>query len=219
MRFKSRGVLLALVAVFAMSAVTAAAASATTPEFKPVPTKHKFKGTSGVWQGSWGGLLYECKKGTVTGELTGARNLGSAVIAFTDCSDAGNGEVCPVNTVGAKSGEIVSKAVTGELGTIATKEAPSGVGVLLKPEVKTSWWTMVKNSCVNQESVWAGTLAAEVAVIGKKQTTNELVITPGSKKITLDSGVKETSELETYGQTAEWKNTFEVTFEEPVEVT
>jgi hypothetical protein len=35
MRFKSRGVLLALVAVFAMSAVAVASASAALPEFKP----------------------------------------------------------------------------------------------------------------------------------------------------------------------------------------
>jgi hypothetical protein len=188
------------------------------PEFKPLPAaKRKFKGTSGAWNSDAGGRPYSCPKGTVTGEFTGGRNLGNVVVTFTGCI-SGESEECPVNTYGAAPGEIASKALTGELGTVATKEAPTGVGLRLKPEVGNSWWTMVRNSCTG-EAVWAGTLGGEVEVIGKKQTTDKLVFTNGIRKITLDSGVSEGLELEEDADVASWSNTSEVTFEEPVEVT
>ena len=216
-----RTVLVGGLAMVALSlAATGVAAAATTPEFKPVPTKHKFKGTSGAWEGRSGGKTYTCPKGTVTGELIGGQKLGNTVITFTGCtSDGSGGDECPLETRGAKSGEIISKALAGELGTAATKEAPSGVGLLLKPEGTREWWTMAENHCSGIAAVWDGDLVAEVAVIGKKQTTNKLISTPEFFKIKLDSGISEDAELETLGLEAEWKNTLELTFEEPVEVT
>jgi hypothetical protein len=74
------------------------------------------------------------------------------------------------------------------------------------------------NSPYTHAAFWEGSLTAEVAVIGKKQATNKLVIAGGKDKIILDSGVLETSGLRTIWP-EEWKSTFEVTFEEPVEVT
>jgi hypothetical protein len=221
MKLFMRTVLAGGVAMLALSLATAGvAAAATTPEFKPVPTKHKFKGTGGTWTASSRGEEFTCPKGTVAGEISGGRNLGSIVVTFTGCtSDSSEGRGCPVNTVGAKSGEVVSKALTSELGTVATKEAPSGVGLLLKPEgTSEKWWAMVENKCTS-ESGWYGDLTVEVAVIGKKQTTNKLVITPGLEQIKLDSGISKATELVEFAAPVKWKNTFEVTFEEPVEVT
>jgi len=206
--------------MLALSLATAGvAAAATTPEFKPVPTKHKFKGTSGTLTLTNENDVYTCPKGTVTGEITGGRNVGNAVMTFTGCTskDGLSTESCPVNTQGAKSGEIVTEALTGELGTVATTEAPSGVGLRLKPELVKKWWIIEGNKCTGS-SAWNGSVAAEVAVIGKKQTTNKLVIRPEIEKIKLDSGVSEGLELED-GFLATFETTTEVTFEEALEVT
>jgi hypothetical protein len=200
-------------------ATAGVAAAATTPEFKPVPTKHKFKGTSGPSIGGQGSEVYRCSKGTVTGEISGGQKLVNTVVAFTGCTSSGAYKSgCPVHTYGAKSGEIVSESLNGELGTVAAKEAPSGVGVLLKEVGEDGWWEMEGNECT-RGAFWEGSVAAEVAVIGKKQATNKLVIRPELKKITLDSGLPETAELRAFATPMKWENTFEVTFEEPLEVT
>jgi len=192
-------------------------AATSVPTFVPLPTKKKFKGTSGTWEAGYGVDIFTCPSGTVTGELTGGQKLGNVVITFTGCTSDGPDEAgCPLNTEGAKSGEMVTTALTGELGTVATTEAASGVGLLLKPE--NNWWVTVGNGCTVGTN-WRGTVAPEVAVIGKKQTTNRLFLTSNIEKIKLDSGVSEWSELETFAVPIYWTNTFEVTFEEPVEVT
>jgi hypothetical protein len=190
------------------------------PEFKPVPTKKKFKGTTASLRMVAGTSEFACSKGTAIGEVSDAQNLGNTVLTFTGCtsSDNSGSTKCAVNSEGAKSGEIVTKALTDELGTVATKEAPSGVGLNLKPELKKKWWTLARTEC-NAESTWNGDWAAEVSVVGKKQTTNKLVVKPGIEKMTLDSGVEAKPEFEYYGIDVAPVSTFEVTFEEPLEVT
>jgi hypothetical protein len=225
MQLKSRGVLVAL-AVLAMSAIAVSAASAATkPEFKPVPTKKKFTIT-GVGVSTWAhaGETIECTKTSATGEVIGADTVGNVVVAFSNCtSTGGGGSNCPVNTEGAKAGEIVAKPLTGELGTVATTQAASGVGLRLKPEVKTKWFILEKNKCTVEEA-FTGQLAAEVPVIGVKQATNKLVLDAGVsgekiKEITLDSGVSEKPLFEAFGAAVSITATDEVKFEEPVEIT
>jgi hypothetical protein len=228
MRFKSRGVL-ALVAVFAMSAVTAAAASATTPEFKPVPTKKKFTATSGKVQAYYdgGGLILECAKSSTTGEITGAHTLGKIVIVHTGCllPKTPKENDCPVNSVGAKSGEIVTDALKGELGTVASGEAASGVGLMLEAESEKNpeWFVLAKSACL-LESYAYGTPVAEVTVVGKKQAKDNLSFTgtasgPKIKTIKLDSGTLGESEFELAIYSGDLIANDELTFEEPVEVT
>jgi hypothetical protein len=225
MQFKAKSVLLALVAVFAVSAVAVASASATTPEFKPVPAKKKFTGTSGTIQWDAPGVreYITCASSSLTGELTGARTVGGVVLVATGCKGSSNEEItwCPVGSEGAKSGEIVSKALAGELGTVAKSEAASGVGLLLKRETKKEWFAFV-GSCI-QEAAVSGTVAAEVAVIGSKLATNKLVFPEDGSHtistITLDSGKVEKPELQAGDAAFGTFGKDEVKFEEALEVT
>jgi hypothetical protein len=221
MKAVMRTVLLGGLAMLALSLATAGvAAAATTPEFKPVPAKKKFKGTSGPLTMTGGKDVFICSKGTVTGEVTGGWDLGNVVQAFTGCKSSSNGTTfCPLHTEGAKEGEVVTKPLTGELGTVTTKEAPSGVGLLLNRESPKEWWEMAENACT-VGSTWEGTVAAEVSVTGKRQTTNRLVFKPGSiKEIKLDSGKLAEPKFQWFGIGATFESTAEVSFEEALEVT
>jgi hypothetical protein len=227
MQLKSRGVFLAL-AVLAMSAMAVSAASAATkPEFKPVPTKKKFTITGGVSKWVYGGQEIYCTKTSATGEVIGADTVGNVVVAYSGCKSSGTGGAnCPVNSVGAKAGEIAVRTLTGELGTVAPSQAASGVGLRLEPESKNKWFTLEVNKCTPAET-FTGELAAEVPVIGVKQATNKLVLAAAPaggkgekiKEITLDSGVTEKPELEAFGAIPSLELTDEVKFEEAVEIT
>jgi hypothetical protein len=226
MQRKARGVLLALVAVFAMSAVTAAAASATTPEFKPMPTKKKFTSNGGVLRMTWGDgeWILECAKGSTTGEVTGSTAVGKVVVTLTGCEGSINtgATFSSVSSKGAKAGEIVTVALTGELGTVASAEAASGVGLRLKPETGKALFHFAEG--VFGEEAVSGSVASEVALVGKDQATNELgfKLVGGHDaigKIKLDSGLAEEPKL-TMGSssgTLSWKDG--LTFEEALEVT
>jgi hypothetical protein len=213
------------VAMLALSLATAGvAAAATKPEFKPVPTKKKFTVSGGTSYWGYGGRTIDCAKTSVTGEIDSAETVGNVVVVYTGCKSSGNiYSNCPVNSTGAKAEEIVTKPLDGELGTAATSQAPSGVGLLFKPESKTKWFELEENKCTGG-ATFTGKLAAEVVAIGKKQAVNELVLKKGTngekiKEITLDSGVVEKPELETAGSEMSIEATEYVTFEEPVEVT
>jgi hypothetical protein len=226
MRLISKTGLLALIAVFAVSAAAASAASAATPEFKPVPTKKKFKGTGSLTKLTFnnGTEVVECEKSSTSGEVLGARTIGKVVVVFSNCKTSGTkGSGCPVNSAGAHEGEIVTKPLGGELGTVAAGEAPSGVGVLLKPEAEKTWAQLAESKCLPATKI-TGTLAAEVAVIGKKQLTNRLVFAASGTKqaiatIKLDSGVQEHPELVMFSSTLTLASSDELTFEEALEVT
>jgi hypothetical protein len=116
MRITTMG--LALVAVFAMSAITAATASATAmPEIVNksgvTPTKTGFKSTSGASEfETKGGHVIKCKEDTDTGKLTGPSS-DEATITFTGCSTTVI-LTLKCNSEGAKEGEIILK-VTSEL--------------------------------------------------------------------------------------------------------
>ncbi len=108
---------LALVAVFAMSAVVVSAASAALPE--QLPATGTFSGTSGASTfETKSGEKVKCTSDAITGEITGAKTSKSK-ITFKGCEAFG----FKCNSSGAASGEIVLN-VTGELVYImkATKE-------------------------------------------------------------------------------------------------
>jgi hypothetical protein len=235
MRFKSRGVLLALVAVFAMSAVAASGASAALPEFKPVPTKKKFTSVSGEFTLTTPDQNNEfvCSKSTTTGEITGAGTVGKTIVKFTGCNyyDNGNGP-CPAHSTGAKAEEIVTDALKGELGSVATTEAPSGAGLLLEPETGHDLLVMApvessQNCEATIETAMEGNIAGEIATVGKKQLTNKLVfarLTGGAaklKKITVKRGSVKVKNTFIGGSLEEWVfgMSDETTFEEALEVT
>jgi hypothetical protein len=223
-------ILIAGLSMLVLSLGTAGVAAAATPEFKPVPAKKKFTATGGITRFADQGYGYqiECTKSSSSGEVTGAHTVGKVTIVYTGCEGIKDG-TCSVNTLGAKAGEIVTKVLAGELGTVAKTQASSGVGLRFKrEESKPTLFILAENKCegaLGEESSYTGAVAAEVSVLGKKQTTNKLAFAlNGSdgqaiQEITLDSGVVENPELLMFASTLTLQNTSELTFEEPVEVT
>jgi hypothetical protein len=199
---------------------------ATPLQFKPLPTKKKFTSTGGAFKFAGGDIVVTCSKSSATGEITGASTLGKVVLTFTGCEgeEAGhNNKEC--RSLGAGPGEIVTDALKGELGTVATKEAASGVGLLLKAETGSEWFVF-REPCPLPETSIDGSLAGEVATIGKKQLTDKLVfgVTSGEQnieKITSYTGTKYEPELDSSygGLPMTGDGTDELTFEEALEVT
>jgi hypothetical protein len=224
MRFFSRRALGALGMVLVVSAVVVSSAvAATTPEFKPVPSKKKFTDGSGeVVFRLASGEYVACGKSSATGEITGARTIGKTVLKLTECKihASAGGTSCPLKSVGAAEGEVVTADLDGELGTLKTTEAPSGVGLLLKYEgSKGSIAKLEKNACAS-ETFLGGSFVGEIATVGKSQTTNKLVVSAhSSEPIDLDSGIEEISELEAWGSALTMAASDELKFEEAVEVT
>jgi hypothetical protein len=103
-----RTVGLALMAVFAMSAIVASAASAALPE--QVPGTGLISGTSGASTfETKSGEKVKCSSSSVMGDLTGAKTSSSKIV-FKGCEAFG----FKCNSSGAASGEIVLN-VTGEI--------------------------------------------------------------------------------------------------------
>jgi len=167
-----------LVAVFAISAVVASAASAAAPEFKP-STKQAFTGSSGTLTIETTSLeRITCSKVTSTGEITGASTVGAVVLTLTECNDK-EGAGCKLKTEGAKEGEIVTNALVGTLGEVKTTEATSGVGLLLEP-ASGKVWAKVEGPCIPIGSGYLeGSLAAEVTPIKTLAKTAKLVFVGG----------------------------------------
>jgi hypothetical protein len=110
MNRKVTGFLLCLVAVFAVSAVVAALASATTMELpKFTGTATTFKGSSGA--GSLeveGGAKIACTADSATGTVAASRNEGTGSITFTGCNES------------SASGAPSCRSLGGTLGTISS---------------------------------------------------------------------------------------------------
>jgi hypothetical protein len=230
MRFSKSRALFALLAVLVVSAVTVSAASAaTTPEFSPVPAKKKFTASSSGVTAEWsGGAQYVCSKSSTSGEVTGARTVGDVLIVWGGCMGKEHaGAECSVHSEGAKAGEIVFKPMGGELGTVASTEAKSGVGLMLQREVrekeKGKGLFALEGTCLTT-GAFSGSFAGEVTVVGSKVTVNDLSFqAPGThqeiRKITLDSGTKAEPEFVMGGGLIHFEWLDELGFEEALEVT
>jgi hypothetical protein len=107
---KVTGFLLCLVAAFAVSAVVAALASATTMELpKFTGTQTTFTGTSGAGALEIeGGAKLACTADSATGTVAASRNEGTGSITFTGCKESSsvNGNSC--------------RSLGGTLGTISS---------------------------------------------------------------------------------------------------
>lgn len=224
MRFKARGVFLALVAVFAMSAVAASAASAAEPEFKP--------GTKQAFTGAGGALKLEhtlseekvtCSKTASTGEITGASTV-ALKMTFTGCKGEAGSKTCTVHSKGAKEGEIVTEALKGELGEVATKEATSGVGLFISSEAEKETFWKWEGTCFATGNVAKGNIAAEVTPVETSTKTIKLVFAGSKGKQPIEKIIVKGRErkpeftmLELVS--ASWHMTEELTFASLVEVT
>jgi hypothetical protein len=216
MQRKSIRVLLTVMAVFAMTAVAASAAFAAEPEFKP-GTKQAFTGTTGPLVIASAALSETCSKGSSAGEITSA-STASAVLTFTGCEVKAATSSCSLTSVGAiNKGEIVTKALNGELGT--TTEATSGVGLLLEP-ASGEELTKIEAPCMSPAK-WTieGSVAAEVTPLKTSAKTLKLVFAPAKtggaskiREITV-KGKKEKPELDGFdGATISWATTESLEF-------
>jgi hypothetical protein len=226
MRSMFRRASFALVAVLALGAMAASAASALT-EFKPVPTKKKFTSTGGSFVLKWDPAeptAITCTKSKDTGEIISGSTLGQLVITYTGCTSSvetpeETRSGCPIKSPGASSGEIIARALHGQLGAVAKTEAPSGAGVFLTEENKKPWLEFEENACVRYPAKITGSMVAEISVIGKSQLTNKFVFNKSIHKIKLDVGTEEEGELALFSMLVSVEGVNELTFEEALEVT
>jgi hypothetical protein len=154
------------------------------PEFIPVPTgaSAKFTGsdsTSALETSSTSPV--DCTSSTAAGEITGATKVGGVVITYSGCSSK-EGSGCTVKGSGASAGEIVTNTLDGELGEVATTEAPSGVGLLLLATSGTTFATLEGSCLPFSPSAVEGTIAAEVLPVEAPGSSGKLVFA-GSKSI------------------------------------
>jgi hypothetical protein len=115
----------------------------------------------------------------------GAHTITGAHLVGLGCVRIGNSKECPQKSPGASgSGEIVSTTLKGELGTVKTSEAASGVGLLLAPESGARFYTLAETAC-GLETAVTGKLAGEVSPIGHSQTTSKVIfgVTSGKQDI------------------------------------
>jgi hypothetical protein len=150
-----------LVAVLAMSAVSASAASAALPEFKP-STKQKF--TSKISRfilETRNGEKQDCTSGKTAGEIVNATQVGKVVVTLTGCIVPG---VAQCNTSGKSSGEVVTNALKGELGE-------SGTTAVLGLEPEKAGEPVAVFECGIRKPVeLTGGLIGKVEPIAKEQT-------------------------------------------------
>jgi hypothetical protein len=126
---------LSLVAVFAMTAVTAASASAAAPEFT-VASKFESKGGAGTLETSKSKEKVKCTAEKDSGENAVGKTVSKVTVTFTGCESSG----FKCSTSGQSSGEIKTNPLKGELvflaegGKVTTK-----VGLALEPETGTEF--------------------------------------------------------------------------------
>jgi hypothetical protein len=209
LRVKTLG--LALVAVFAFSAVVASAFAAApafvhcvaqaggkweggclkekaSGGFEKVEVaagvgKLKFTSTSGAGKMEAAGTVIECKKDTDVGEITGAKTVGAVVVTFTECEGTNGTKKCKVKSKGSGTeGKVVTKELTGELGEVAAAESTTEVGERLKP-TSGSTYVELEGTCLPiSPAPVTGAIIGEVTPTKSLSTTGKLVYTIASKK-------------------------------------
>jgi hypothetical protein len=164
-------------AVLAISLAAVTGASAAEPEFKP-GSLNRFTGESStISLATASTAAIECTKDSVTGEVTGPKTIGSVIITFHGC-ESKEGSGCVLHSPGLVS-LIVTNTLNGELGT--TKEAKSGVGLLLQPATGTEFATL-EGTCISvSPAPVTGSIAGEVTPVNNGETTDGKLIFIGSK--------------------------------------
>jgi hypothetical protein len=131
MRTTLRGTLAVFVAVAALGAVAAASASAALPEFETEGAKYPIAFTGTLTEGysahfSYIGRGGECKQATISGEITGPKELAKVVMKFSNGACASY-EFC--ETLTYQSWE--TKELTGRIAY--TNKEHHEAGLLLEP--------------------------------------------------------------------------------------
>lgn len=194
-------------------------------EFKPVPEKKSFETKSGesVLTADYGLARITCSASTSSGEITGSKTVGKVLVAFQGCTSAGiGGSGCPVESAGAKAGDVRTSVLKGELGTVAPTEAASERALVLRPETGRKFSFVEGNPCTEEVAV-TGSIAGEVESVDIKSIRNGLVfkVVLGEqmiKKVKVAGG-EARPELEAFGTTATESTDQEWEVGEQIEIT
>jgi hypothetical protein len=164
------------VVVLAASLIAATTALASAPEFNPGTLTRYVTITGLVLQETPTGSPLHCQGSEEKGEIVGKKKRNVELTYFNCHSNEGGG--CSVKGGGAGTGKILTNTLDGELGSVKTNEAPSGVGLVLLPTSGTEFATL-EGSCllVNPSSI-DGAIAEEISPVnGAASTTGKATFT------------------------------------------
>lgn len=178
----------ALVAIFVVSAMVAAEASAADPEFTVLPTVKTFVSLSGLSiLDSANGNSIDCTSDVNSGEITSMDTVGDVHVHFLGCSVYAGTEHCTIkstNTTG--EGLILTNTLNGLLGLVdKDSEATSLVGILFEPVSGKVFVTLAETAaaCGTPITAVEGTVAGEVLPINEESETGHVFIqAEGSKQ-------------------------------------
>lgn len=197
---------IALVVVFALSALVVSAASASDPEFTVLPTVKTFKSTSGLSILRSPTNSIDCATDLDTGEIKTMDEVGKLIVTFHGCKEyTSAGTFCgTTKSVGGTEGLITTSTLRGLLGLVqGTKNA----ALLLEPEAGKVFVKIAESTpCESPELAVEGKLAGAYSPTGKLQTTGKLSFEPSTaggdkqsiKEILVLAGL-EKPELKSFG--------------------
>jgi hypothetical protein len=174
---------LALIAVFAVGAISVSAASAMIEkaEFKKAGTKNGFTGKSKLpveptlYANSV--LQVRCRMDTSKGLInpTNAMVVDKVSVVFTECNSPLNGG-CAVKSSGSPHNNLIATvSLDGELKRVLPTEATTEVGLELLPESGASFVKLEGSCLTGGGSNVTGKVTGEVTPINKSQLTGEQV--------------------------------------------
>jgi hypothetical protein len=199
---------LALVAVLALSAVVASAASAALPEFVASKFPVKFTLTSGAGLlETVGGRQVKCTSDSGSGEILNAKETKNTVVKFKGCTAKG-----PFGTLecqsGSTKGEIVTKKVKGLL--VYDNKAEKKAAILGEGEETGAFFAefTCTGVLVEEKMKVKGNALGLITPVNTKSTLLKISATMSKGKPTdlayeTDAGVKGTAKTETKGEGSE----------------
>jgi hypothetical protein len=183
----AKTLMVALLAVFAFSAIAATVASATLPEYSGSTAK-EFGSESGVAKLKMiGGITVICKSSIGNGSMNtnaSTKKAGTVTVTFRNCT--ASGEECH-STAPAKSdgsGEIETNSLNMELGYIATGLQPKVGELLTSTAGKKAALTTFECKLLPDESiVVTGGVIGEITPINVLSNTFELAFDGSSTEV------------------------------------
>jgi hypothetical protein len=215
-----------VVAIAIAANLVGASVALAAAEFNPIPANKEFETRSGttVLTGDGGVEKITCAASNSTGEITGATTVAKVLVVFTGCTSTGiGGQGCPVESDGAtRAGEIRTSVLKGELGTVASGEAPSERALVIRPETGKKFAVVEGNRCTEEATV-TGSIAGEVERIGISSVKNGLIFKVAGgrqliRKVRVAAGEVK-PELAAFGTVATESAGQEWEFREPIEIT
>lgn len=199
---------LCLVAVFVMSAVAVATASALTPTFlfPGGGSKPQFSSTSGegklVTKIGEKEETVECASDTDTGEIIkGTDKVQNVLVVFAGCKGSIDGDPVKCTSASLAEGQIKTNQLEGDLGYIKNTE-PREVGLVLKPEASAPEGLFAEFTCADG-SILKAKIKVKGEVIGKIEPINKLVTTKENFTLKYEHGtsasVQQYTSLEVLG--------------------